>query len=824
MLKNNYYFDVQAISNKKAKWMFVCFYYALVAMVVAVCMLSFMLPSTVDADGLEANLIYKISSKANGNVLEVQSHSQNDGASVIEYVNFDNPNQQWRLKYLGDGYYSLVNINSSKYMDIAGQSLISGAQIVQNTLDHNSDSQKWMIEYVYHGYCRIKSKHSGKYITTSSGITVEDWDVGEIDKQVFRFDQVRGENLIGEHIYAILRKGSQKALSVDVDMTDFERRIDQRDYVGLASQQWRLHSNGDGSFAIINIDSDKCLDVLAYTHNDGGEIVQIPHNGVTFNNNQLWEIKHVADGYYRIKSKHSGKYLTIASSASGKPFYDIPYKDYNGETLPFVDPSIANPSQGQKERLVQYPWRMHDRQLFKFEQTTGQQQQLAMSNHTTWGDSTIIWSEGHYYAYFNDGIVKRSNDLSDWASIAPNDLNSYNVTYPHIRKIVGSYYLYYNEDSTNGDSEIHFTKSEKLNPNDNDYGWASEQAVALPSGSSLLDANNPHMLNDAVDDLWMVYTNSSNTIFKIARMDQGTGNLKDSPIQIGSYSDLGSSFNDPVIVYCDGWYYLFLNYFKLGSHSEIVVGRSRNIVGPYKDRDGDGLFAVHGGTTVAGTDDDVKSIESFSIAHGLNGRDYLSVQSWYKSGSAPDYFSTAMWGMTYPLQWVGGWPHVEAEILTEGDPADGVVADGEYKLELVGGNTGRVLQADSGDGKPIIWDSVAQENQEFTLTYLDNGFYSIKVTRGGVTTVVAVADSQKGYANVPDTDPTVRIVTDTWDESHEQQWRIEEVEAGVYKIVNLFSGRVLSVQHWASHNGAYVIQTEWIDHPNQKWQLISTGN
>ena len=66
--------------------------------------------------------------------------------------------------------------------------------------------------------------------------------------------------------------------------------------------------------AIGNLHSEKCLDVRDFSDADGTKVQQWDRNPKV-QSNQLWTIEHVNNGWCKIISEHSGKYITFADWA-----------------------------------------------------------------------------------------------------------------------------------------------------------------------------------------------------------------------------------------------------------------------------------------------------------------------------------------------------------------------------------------------------------------------------------------------------------------------------------------------------------------------------
>ena len=85
------------------------------------------------------------SAKDPSKVIDVASGAVKNGANVQLYAGNGTPAQQFTLHYLGDGWYTILNVKAQKALDIAGGSRASGANIQLYTSNQTS-AQKWRFE------------------------------------------------------------------------------------------------------------------------------------------------------------------------------------------------------------------------------------------------------------------------------------------------------------------------------------------------------------------------------------------------------------------------------------------------------------------------------------------------------------------------------------------------------------------------------------------------------------------------------------------------------------------------------------------------------
>ena len=110
--------------------------------------------------------------------MRVKNGSKNDKASVV--VNniltyFLGKDVQWEISYCGDGFYTIKNCKSGKYLNVAGGSTNSGADLWQYWYD-GTDAMKFQIIKNSNGFYFIRSK-LGTYVDLAGGKTSDGTNV-----------------------------------------------------------------------------------------------------------------------------------------------------------------------------------------------------------------------------------------------------------------------------------------------------------------------------------------------------------------------------------------------------------------------------------------------------------------------------------------------------------------------------------------------------------------------------------------------------------------------------------------------------------------------
>lgn len=228
-------------------------------------------------------------------------------------------------------------------------------------------------------------------------------------------------------------------------------------------------------------------------------------------------------------------------------------------------------------------------------------------------DPSSIVKCGEEYWFFSTGIGVsswRSKDLRSWQQGPPvfREIPSWvtdvvpeqrgHFWAPDVIRINDRYLLYYSVSSFGKNtSAIALASSPTLDPDDPAYLWTDHGIVLQSRRENNFNAIDPAVLETELGELWMSFGSFWSGI-KLVQLDPRSGMriAADSPIHsIASHREIEA----PHIYQHDGWFYLFVNWGKccsgVDSTYNIRVGRSRDITGPYLDKDGNDM-ARGGGT------------------------------------------------------------------------------------------------------------------------------------------------------------------------------------------------------------------------------------
>ena len=287
--------------------------------------------SSVSGSQTIADGIYIIRSKIDNKfVLDVNGASIYNGTNVQIYEYSDVPQKKYKVKYLGDGTYSIIASHSNKSLDVKDASKQKGAN-VQQWEWNSTDAQRWIIKDVGNGYYSIISKCNSLYIDVLDAKAqnfqnVQMCDGNGLDAQKFKFEKVgnlddssnpsspEGKQTIEDGKYAIKSAvNTDYAIDVAGASTANGANIQLYRYSGIASQQFNITYLGDGYYKILASHSNKSIDVYNAGKTIGTNVQQCEQNK---EDAQKWIIKDVGNGYYSIVSKCNGLYVDVYNAVA----------------------------------------------------------------------------------------------------------------------------------------------------------------------------------------------------------------------------------------------------------------------------------------------------------------------------------------------------------------------------------------------------------------------------------------------------------------------------------------------------------------------------
>lgn len=293
-------------------------------------------------------------------------------------------------------------------------------------------------------------------------------------------------------------------------------------------------------------------------------------------------------------------------------------------------------------------------------------------------DPTII-REGETYYVFSTGDpngivgngniqIRSSTDLvhwqyrgtvfskiPDWITKTVGSLQ--NLWAPDISYFDGLYHLYYAGSSfgTNN-SVIALATTKTLNPTSPNYHWVDKGLVIQSTSADDWNAIDPNAVVDSSGRAWLAFGSFWSGI-KLVRLNKSLGKpISTTPhvYSIATRTQPPDAIEASSITYRDHYYYLFVSFDLccrgVNSTYHVVVGRSKNIGGPYVDKSGRSLLEGGGSPFLANIDGNMVGQGGESVYR--DGNQYLVAYHYYDyadNGNARLQIRRVTWTKS-------GWP------------------------------------------------------------------------------------------------------------------------------------------------------------------------
>jgi arabinan endo-1,5-alpha-L-arabinosidase len=194
------------------------------------------------------------------------------------------------------------------------------------------------------------------------------------------------------------------------------------------------------------------------------------------------------------------------------------------------------------------------------------------------------------------------DEIPEWVREAVPGVN--NLWAPEVFENRGTFYLYYAASTWgHNNSVIGLATNTTLDPSDPDYEWVDEGEVVRSEPDDEYNAIDPGVVEDESGTPWMAFGSYWSGI-RLVELDWPSGKVADpdeEPLHIADRKASPNAIEAAYIVENDDYYYLFTSWGQccqgVDSDYKIVVGRSRDVTGPYVDREGRRLLDG-GGTTL----------------------------------------------------------------------------------------------------------------------------------------------------------------------------------------------------------------------------------
>lgn len=409
--------------------------------------------------------------------------------------------------------------------------------------------------------------------------------------------------------------------------------------------------------------------------------------------------------------------------------------------------------------------------------------------------STIVEDNGKYYTFGTGGAGLISEDGWKWNSGA---VRPGGGAAPDALKIGDRFLIVYGATGGGGDHRgaILTMWNKTLDPKSPDFKYTEPVVVATSDGYEENDSIDPGLLLDPTTGrLWLSYGTYFGYI-RMVELDPKTGKrvAGNKPVDVAIVCEA----SDPI--YHDGWYYLTATHGTCCAAAQstynTVVGRSKNVLGPYVDNVGRSMLEG-GGKMVASTTGNLIGPGHFGRVIVENGVEKMSVH--YEADL--DQGGRSVLGIV-PLIWKNGWPvageNVKAGTYEIKSERRGYALELSVDMANIGGNA-RGGFGGGGNNTPVVpvppqklddviktWptgdinvrinDYMSRPHQKWSITpapdssgYLGAPYYKI-VIAGSDRALVATANLDV-------------ITVPKFTGAPEQLWKIDQLTDGTYRIM-----------------------------------------
>jgi len=304
-------------------------------------------------------------------------------------------------------------------------------------------------------------------------------------------------------------------------------------------------------------------------------------------------------------------------------------------------------------------------------------------------DPVMIKQDSTYYIFHTGwGIsIKRSQDMKTWQDDgrvfeeppkwALETVKRFkgHIWAPDISYHNGKYYLYYSVSAFGRNtSAIGVATNTTLHRDDPDYQWVDHgKVVESVPGRDMWNAIDPNLAFDAEGTPWLTFGSYWLGMKLVKLEDNLTEVVTDTSLEWHTIAArhrywklderaAGNSENGdveaPFIFRKNGYYYLFVSWDRCCAGEEstykVVVGRSKEITGPYRDRANKKM--IHGGGTLVIKGDENWAGIGHNSAYTFDGTDYLVAHGYDLSDEGRSKL------ILTEIEWdKEGWPKVELD-------------------------------------------------------------------------------------------------------------------------------------------------------------------
>lgn len=205
-----------------------------------------------------------------------------------------------------DRVYSFLNLSDNRAIDVPGGNTATGTYLEAYEFSSANPWQRWQIKYVGNGDYELVDMNSGKLLSipgssSQTGLQAWIWPRDNTNGQKFRIQR----NADGSYTFLSKASNYTKALGWDGNA------LKQLAADGTSNQKFKMVLAGY-VYSIYGADTGTCLDTELSVTSGGRIFENAPRTGFL---GQKWKIDYIGNDLYRIMDMYSGLYWSVANNS-----------------------------------------------------------------------------------------------------------------------------------------------------------------------------------------------------------------------------------------------------------------------------------------------------------------------------------------------------------------------------------------------------------------------------------------------------------------------------------------------------------------------------
>ncbi|KAB1110919.1 family 43 glycosylhydrolase [Micromonospora aurantiaca] len=394
--------------------------------------------------------------------------------------------------------------------------------------------------------------------------------------------------------YVVVNRHSGKAMDLYDWSTAENAPVNQWTRNDLAVQQWQFVDAGGGFYKVRSRHSGKVLELP-----NGGDGTQLVQSTDRSSATQQFRLQDSAGGFVRFVNRQWGKVVDVWQWSTADGGRLAGYADLDGANQQWqlirlgggtpTTPAPTTPAPTTPAPAYPQPGRVtgdigvHDPTVVKRPDGT------YLVAHT--GDGIALKTSADRIAFRNAGAVFPGG--APWTTTYTGGAR--NLWAPDLSYRNGRYHLYYSASTFGSNRSAIFLATSTTG---NSGSWTHEGLVVESRTTDDFNAIDPNLTVDDQGRWWLTFGSFWSGI-KMIPIDPATGRRLGTAMY--ALANYGPGIEAPVLVKRGAWYYLYVSFDRCcqgaASTYRIMVGRSASPTGPFVDRAGRDMLAG-GGTQI----------------------------------------------------------------------------------------------------------------------------------------------------------------------------------------------------------------------------------